>query len=389
MESYLNSKAIALKQGGIRGFFDKAKNYSNVINLGIGEPDADTPKKIIDYAYNAMKEGKTHYTSNAGDIDVREAVANYVKNYGIDANPSNEIILTCGGMGAVAMAVLAIVSDDDEVIIQDPQWLNYCSQVKFAGGVPVQVPVKEEDKFVFKPKSLEKYINNKTKVLMINSPNNPTGAVMTPEDMEKIAQLAIKNDLFVISDEVYCELLYDGKKHTSIASLPGMKERTLVVNSLSKTFAMTGWRIGFAIGPKDIISKLIILQENLVACAPAPAQQAAKFALSTMCDVERMVNMYEKRRNIIVNGLNNINGIKCLKPSGAFYAFANIKELGKTSYEFAEELLEQEQVVVIPGSAFGPSGEGFIRVAYSNSEENLRIALERISNYVDSFNKDM
>lgn len=383
MESFLNSKAIALTQGGIRGFFDKAKNYSNVINLGIGEPDIDTPKEIIDCAYSAMLEGRTHYTQNAGDLDVREAVADYVKNYGIEVNPSNEIILTCGGMGAVAMAILAIVSEGDEVIIQDPQWLNYCSQVRFAGGVPVQVPVKEEDNFVFKAENLEKYITNKTKVLMINSPNNPTGAVMSQEDMEKIAQLSIKNNLFVISDEVYCELLYDGNKHKSIASLQGMKERTLVVNSLSKTFAMTGWRIGFAIGPKEIIAKLTILQENLVACAPAPAQRAAKYALSTMCGVKSMVNMYEKRRNIIVEGLNSIEGITCLKPLGAFYAFANIKGLGKTSLEFAEGLLEQEQVVLIPGSAFGPSGEGFVRVAYSNSEENLLIALDKIRNYVN------
>ncbi len=383
MESFLNSKAIALKQGGIRGFFDKAKNYSNVINLGIGEPDIDTPKAIIDCAYNAMLKGKTHYTQNAGDLDVREAVADYVKSYGIESNPSEEIILTCGGMGAVAMAILAIVSEGDEVIIQDPQWLNYCSQVRFAGGVPVQVPVREEDNFVFKAENLEKYITNKTKVLMINSPNNPTGAVMSKEDMEKISQLAIKHNLFVISDEVYCELLYDGNKHKSIASLPGMKERTLIINSLSKTFAMTGWRIGFAIGPKEIIAKLIVLQENLVACAPAPAQRAAKYALSTMCEVKSMVNMYENRRNIIVDGLNGIEGISCLKPLGAFYAFANIKGLGKTSLEFAEGLLEQEQVVVIPGSAFGPSGEGFVRVAYSNSEENLHIALKRIRNYAE------
>ncbi len=383
MESFLNSKAIALKQGGIRGFFDKAKNYSNVINLGIGEPDIDTPKAIIDCAYNAMLKGRTHYTQNAGDLDVREAVADYVKSYGIESNPSEEIILTCGGMGAVAMAILAIVSEGDEVIIQDPQWLNYCSQVRFAGGVPVQVPVREEDNFVFKAENLEKYITNKTKVLMINSPNNPTGAVMSKEDMEKISQLAIKHNLFVISDEVYCELLYDGNKHKSIASLPGMKERTLIINSLSKTFAMTGWRIGFAIGPKEIIAKLIVLQENLVACAPAPAQRAAKYALSTMCEVKSMVNMYENRRNIIVDGLNGIEGISCLKPLGAFYAFANIKGLGKTSLEFAEGLLEQEQVVVIPGSAFGPSGEGFVRVAYSNSEENLHIALKRIRNYAE------
>lgn len=383
MESFLNSRAKALTQGGIRGFFDKAKNYTKVINLGIGEPDLDTPKEIIDCAYNAMLEGKTHYTQNAGDLDVREAVANYVKNYGVEANPESEIIMTCGGMGAVAMAILAIVSEGDEVIIQDPQWLNYCSQVKFAGGVPIQVPVKEEDNFVFKAENLEKYITNKTKVLMVNSPNNPTGAVMSQEDMEKIAQLAIKYNLFVISDEVYCELLYDGNKHKSIASLLGMKERTLIVNSLSKTFAMTGWRIGFAIGPKEIIAKLIVMQENLVACAPAPAQRAAKYALSTMCEVSNMVSMYEKRRNIIVDGLNSIEGISCLKPLGAFYAFANIKQLGKSSLEFAEGLLEQEQVVVIPGSAFGPSGEGFVRVAYSNSEERLLIALNKIRNYVN------
>ncbi|MDP4109291.1 MAG: pyridoxal phosphate-dependent aminotransferase, partial [Bacillota bacterium] len=341
MRNYLNSRASDLKQGGIRAFFDRAKSIENPINLGIGEPDLSTPKPIIDEAYSAMLQGKTHYTQNAGDESVRRSIASYLRTFKADYDPNGEIIITCGGMGAVSMALLCTVSSEDEVIVQDPQWLNYKSQIKFCGGTPVCVPVYEKNRFSLHAADIEKCITEKTKILMINSPNNPTGAVLNKEELEAIAKLAIKHDLLVISDEVYCELLFDGLKHQTIASTPGMKERTIIINSMSKTFAMTGWRLGFAAGPKDIIAKMTILQENLSACAPSPAQFAAKFALDTMCGVDKMRDLYQRRRDIIVDGLNKIPGVTCMRPCGSFYVFPNISSFGMSSMDFATGLLQQ------------------------------------------------
>ena len=384
MKNFLNENAKKLHQGGIRMFFDKANQYSDVISLGIGEPDLITPSEVIEAAYKAMKAGNTHYTANAGQIDAREAVARYLKNYGITADPSGEIILTCGGMGAVFLSIMCIVQNGDEVLIPDPQWLNYCSQVNFAGGNVVRVPVYERNGFKLNANDIEMHITKNTKLIMLNSPNNPTGAVMSREDLEAVAALAIKYDLIVISDEVYCELLYDGKRHYSMASIPGMRDRTIVINSLSKTFAMTGWRIGFAAGPKYIIDKMTVLQENMASCAPAPAQQAAIFALDSMCQVQKMCSMYEERRNVIIDGLKVIPGISCLIPQGAFYTFPNISSFGMTSADFAEGLLEQQHVVSVPGSCFGTFGEGFLRLSYCNSKENIEEAVQRIANYVAS-----
>lgn len=378
MRDFLSEQAKGLHQGGIRAFFDKAKNYSNVINLGIGEPDLDTPRPVIDAAYQSMLQGHTHYTANAGDLEVREQIAQYLSEFGVNADPGKEVMMTIGGMGAVSQCLLCTINPGDEVLIQDPQWLNYYSQVSFAGGVPVAVPVYQEDGFSLKANEIEKHITPRTKILMINSPNNPTGAVMGQKDLEEVAQLAIRHDLLVISDEVYCELLYDGLQHHSIAAIPGMKERTLIVNSFSKSFSMTGWRVGFAAGPSDIIAKMIVLQENLVACAPAFGQWAAKYALETKCQLAEMREIYQRRRDLIVNGLNEIKGIHCVMPQGAFYAFPDIRELGLTSQQAAEKLLDTVQVVAIPGSAFGDCGEGFLRMAYANSEENIEEALRRI-----------
>lgn len=378
MRDFLTEKAHELHQGGIRAFFDKAKQYDNVINLGIGEPDMDTPRPVIDAAYQAMCQGHTHYTANAGDREVRQQVSAYLAEYGVSADPDGEIILTIGGMGAVAQCLLCTVAAGDEVLIQDPQWLNYYSQVRFAGGTPVAVPVRQEDGFALKAEEIEKRITPRTKVLMINSPNNPTGAVMSRQELEEVAQVAIRHDLLVLSDEVYCELLYDGLRHNSIASLPGMKERTIVINSFSKSFAMTGWRVGFAAGPREIIGKMTILQENLAACAPAFGQWAAKYALETKCQIREMRAVYQRRRDLVVSGLNEIPCVHCQVPQGAFYAFPDIRGLGMTSQQAAERLLEQAQVVAIPGSAFGACGEGFLRVAYANSEENLAEALRRM-----------
>lgn len=378
MRDFISRQAKGLQQGGIRAFFDKASQYSDVINLGIGEPDLDTPRPVMDAAYQAMLAGHTHYTANAGDMEVRQQVAAYLAEFGVTVDPVKEVIMTIGGMGAVSQCLLCTIDPGDEVLIQDPQWLNYYSQVKFAGGVPVAVPVYQENGFSLQAEEIEKHITPRTKILMINSPNNPTGAVMSQKELEAVAEVAMRHDLLVISDEVYCELLYDGEQHRSIAAIPGMKERTVVVNSFSKSFSMTGWRVGFAAGAPEVIAKMTVLQENLAACAPAFGQWAAKYALETKCQLSEMRELYQRRRDLIVNGLNDIKGIHCEKPRGAFYAFPDIRGLGLTSQQAAEKLLEEVQVVAIPGAAFGECGEGFLRMAYANSEENIKEALRRI-----------
>lgn len=384
MRDFISEQARGLKQGEIRAFFNKAKKYENVVSLGIGEPDFVTPRSVIDAAYQGLLEGKTHYTANEGAPDARAAIARYLEKFDLKYDPNGEIIITMGGMGALSSALLALIDPGDEVLIQDPQWLNYVSQVKFARGVPVRVPVYEEDNFSLTAQNILANLSEKSKILMLNSPNNPTGAVIGSEALKEIAELAIQKDLLVISDEVYSELIYDGARHQSIAALPGMKEHTIVINSLSKSFAMTGWRIGFAAGPKNIISKLTVLQENLVACAPAMAQTALVYAFSHPEEIEVMRSAYEARRNLFIERLNAIPGIHCLKPQGAFYVFANIKDLKVPSSEFAEALLEKYQVVVVPGSAFGANGEGYVRMSYATSDDLLIEATERIKAFVES-----
>ena len=378
MNRFLTQKAIELQQGGIRAFFDKAASYQNVINLGIGEPDSHTPQPIVKAANKAAQMGKTHYTPNAGEIETRRAVAGYLERFGYHADPVSEIIITSGGMGAVSTALLCAVSPGDEIIIQDPQWLNYISQVSFMGGVPVRVPVYEENAFQLDPDDVKKHITPKTRLIMLNSPNNPTGAVMSSEVQKRIAQIATSHNLLVISDEVYSELLYDGRRHHSIAALEGMHERTIVVNSLSKTFAMTGWRIGYAAGPAHFIQKMVCLQENLSACASSVGQSAAVYALSTRCGVEEMRSEYELRRNLLVKGLNEIDVVSCPMPQGTFYAFANIKQTGLTSIAVANRLLEKANIVTIPGSAFGPHGEGYLRISFVRPQQMLHEALSRM-----------
>lgn len=381
MSTFLNGKALELNQGAIRAMFDRAKNFPGSINLGIGEPDLDTPPEIVEEGCNALKCGKTHYTANAGIVELRNAISQYVLKQGMEINPENEIIVTTGGMGALALALMVTVSPGDEVLIQDPQWLNYFSQVKFFGGVPVPVPVWEDKGFRLNVEDIEKRISNKSKILMINSPNNPTGAVLEDKDLAAIAELAKKHNLLVISDEVYSTILYDNMKHKSIMSLPGMKERTIVVNSFSKAFAMTGWRVGYGMGSEEIIGKMIRLQENIVACVTEASQYAALKALSLFDRASEMTEIYRERRDLVVSGLNAIEGITCIKPKGSFYAFPNITGLGKDSFTVANELLEKAGVITVPGSAFGKQGEGFLRISYANSMENLKLALERIEKY--------
>ncbi len=381
MKNLISRQASKLRQGEIRAFFNKAKDYDNVISLGIGEPDFTTPSLVIESACKALCKGKTHYTANEGDLTARKAISDYLKLFDLSYNPSGEIIITMGGMGALSTALFTILDPGDEVLIQDPQWLNYVSQVNFMQGIPVRIPVYESEAFSLKAESIEKALNKNSKVLMINSPNNPTGALIANKDLAEIADLAIKNDLLVISDEVYSELIYDGLQYRSIASFPGMKDRSIVINSLSKSFAMTGWRIGYAAGPSEIISKMTILQENLVACAPAAAQAALIDAFSHREEIEPMRNEYRERRDLIVDLINNIPGLSCLKPQGAFYVFVNISKLNVSSREFAERLLKEYQVVVVPGSAFGDSGEGFIRLSYATKREDVLEAADRMRRF--------
>jgi len=360
--------------------------YENVISLGIGEPDLDTPEKIVQAGCEALKSGKTHYTANAGIIELRKEISKFLKNNHIEYNPEKEIIVTTGAMGALSMSLMVILEEGDEVLIQDPQWLNYKAQVKFFGGKPIPVPVYEKNEFKLTAKDIEKRITDKTKAIMINTPNNPTGAVLDYEELESIAELAIKNDLMVIADEVYHTLVYDGQKHYSIASLKGMKDRTITINSFSKSFAMTGWRVGYAAGSEKIIDKMIKLQENLVACVSTSGQYGAVEALKNYELTKELKEIFLKRRNLIVEQLNNIKGISCIVPKGSFYLFLNIKETGMTSKEFAEDLLEKEKVITIPGSAFGEMGEGYLRIAYTLKEEKLTEAAERIKTYVENLN---
>lgn len=384
MKNFLNIRSAGMKKGAIRAMFDRAKNFPEAVNLGIGEPDLDTPTEIVEEGCKALRSGKTRYTANAGIIELRTEIAKHLNKYNLSVNPENEIIVTIGGMGALALCLLVTITPGDEVLLQDPQWLNYFSQIKFCGGIPISVPVYEENEFKISPESIKKRITNRTKILMLNSPNNPTGAVLDYNDLKDIARLAKKYDLLVVSDEVYSTFVYDGVKHQSIASIDGMQERTIVINSFSKSFAMTGWRIGFASGNKKIIEKMVRLQENLVACVNASSQYAAIRALSIFNKTDKMIEVYREKRNLIIDGLNSIRGISCYKSKGSFYAFPNVKKIGKNSETVANELLEKANVVTIPGSAFGPHGEGYLRISYANSEENLREAVKRIKKYIEN-----
>jgi len=377
MRSYLTESAEQLSQGGIRAFFDKAAAYKNTINLGIGEPAQHTPEAIIEAAVSAAQMGYTHYSANAGFLDVRHEVASYLKGFDLDYDPKGEIVITCGGMGALALVLSCTVDTGTGVLIQDPQWVNYSSQVRFLGGKVIHVEVEEEENYVLKAEQIRKSITDQTKILLINSPNNPTGAVLSQEELSAIAEVAIENDLLVISDEVYCELVYNGRHH-SIASLPGMKERTCVINSFSKSFAMTGWRIGFAAGPRRLIEKMTILQENYFSCANTLGQKAGAYALHTRCGLDEMKESYRRKRDLVCDVLDHFPKVSYSKPEGAFYIFMNISKCGCTSLEMADRLLKETGVITVPGSSFGSKGEGHLRLSYAGSDENLLEALHRM-----------
>jgi len=372
-----------IPRSGIRDFFEIVQSMKEVISLGIGEPDFVTPWHIRESAIYSLEKGRTGYTSNLGAPRLRRAIASYVEShFSVDYNPHDEIIVTVGVSEAIDLALRALLNPGDEVLYHEPCYVSYSPSILLAGGVPVAVATRAEDEFTLRAADLEKLITPKTRVLMLNFPTNPTGAVMPQEELKKIAAIAVKHDLVVLSDEIYSELTYDEVPHHSIAALPGMKERTVFLHGFSKAFAMTGWRIGYACGPADIIEAMMKIHQYSILCAPVMAQEAALEALERgQRSMERMREEYRLRRNLIVTSLNEA-GIPCHLPKGAFYVFPDIRDTGMTSKEFALKLLEKKKVAVVPGTAFGPSGEGYVRCSYATALDQIKIAVERISDFV-------
>ena len=380
-ENRLNQKAKALKQGAIRAMFDKARSMENVISMGIGEPDLETPAPIIDACAEGLKKGFTHYPPNAGLPMLREAVSKYgLPQPGLYS--PNEIMITNGAMNALSLLMNILLEPGDHVMIQDPQWLNYKSQIEYYGGVADPVPADPEADFALRAESIRKcYVPGKTKALMINTPNNPTGHVMTREELEAIADLAKELDLLVISDEVYNTLIFEDAEVLSISTLPGMKERTIVVNSFSKSYAMCGWRVGFAAGPEAIIDRMAKCQENFISGVNAAAQYAAVYALEHKELTVGLRETFRERRAVAIAELKKIPGMKFTEPKGAFYLFPDVSAFGLDSKTFCDRLLDEAGVVCIPGSAFGSVGEGHIRIAYTATKEDIVEAMRRIKEF--------
>lgn len=381
MRDYLNSYATALRQGAIRAMFDRMAGRENLISLAVGEPDGSTHPDIVAAGCRALEAGYTRYTPNAGYLNLREAIAETALPT-LGYNPDTEIIVTLGAMEALSLLFNTILELGDEVIIPEPAWVNYGSMIAYRGGVPVLVGCRMEHNFRVRVEDLEAAISPKSKALLLTNPSNPTGTFLTREDLQEIAAFAIRHDLLVISDEIYAKLLYDGLSATSIAELPGMRERTVVVNGFSKAYNMTGWRIGYAMGPSKIIKKMVLLQENVCSCPPAAVQMAALYALSRPDIPLEAARVFEHKRDFMYEGLSSIEGITCTKPSGAFYIFPNVSAVGLDVTKFCYDLLDQEAVACVPGDAFGVSGAGHIRISYANSMENLSLALKRMSRFI-------
>lgn len=378
----LSKLAASYPASGIRKMFDIAAKYDDVIKLTVGEPNFDTPQYIKDAAKEALDRGKVHYAPNAGVPELREAIAKKYREKYWEGCTKDNVIVTCGVMEGLVLALFTLLDPGEEVLITDPCFPNYYGQIQMAGGKPVAIPTYEEDDYCLRTEEIEKKITEKTRILILNSPCNPTGAVLSREDVEAIAKLAQKHDLWVFSDEPYDSLIYDGAEVFSIARLPEMRERVMVFNSFSKSYAMTGWRIGYILVPEGYSGKMAQLQEGLVSCVSTFSQFAAAEALKSEDSVREMLGEYARRRELLVNGINRIPGFSCRKSKGSFYAFVNIKAFGKSSQEFAEELVEKARVVTVPGSAFGEMGEGYLRLVFANSDENLKEALRRIEEFV-------
>ena len=384
---FLNPRITAVPPSGIRRFFDLAATMKDTISLGVGEPDFKTPYHIRNAAIDSLVDGETQYTGNRGLLELRNEISLYLsERYGVTYSPEDQILVTIGASEAIDLALRAIASPGDEILVPEPSYVSYSPGVIFAGGTPVGVETLEKNDFRLTPESLEKAITPKTKALILPYPNNPTGAVMNREDLAAIAEVIFSHDLFVISDEIYSELIYDGHVHVSFAAIPGMYDRTLTINGFSKAFAMTGWRVGYACGPDDMISVMNKIHQYAIMCAPRQGQVAAAAALRTgrengYEDVLRMRNSYDRRRRLMVDAFRSM-GLHCFEPYGAFYAFPSIRCTGMKSEDFCAELLKSKKVAAVPGTAFGPGGEGNIRCCYATAVDKLNIALERMAEFV-------
>lgn len=382
-DKVLSKTAVEMKPSGIRKFFDIAQNIEGVISLGVGEPDFKTPWKIRQAAIDSLEKGRTVYTANAGLIELRKEISKYFeRTINIKYDPEDEIVVTVGGSEAIDISIRTIVEPGDEVLIVEPCFVCYSPIVSLSGGVPVVIETKAENEFRLMAEELKAKITDKTKLLILPYPNNPTGAIMERKDLEAIAEVLRDTDIMVISDEIYSELTYSGK-HCSIAEIDGMKERTIVINGFSKSFAMTGWRLGFMAGPKDVIKHCLKLHQYAIMSSPTTSQYAAVVALrSCEKDIEKMRNEYNMRRRYIVDAFNKL-GLDCFAPQGAFYVFPCIKSTGMTSDDFCEKLVYLKKVAVVPGTAFGKSGEGFVRVSYAYSINHLKEAIKRIGEFLE------
>ena len=383
-DRFLNKKLTSVKPSGIRKFFAIAEEMDDVISLGVGEPDFKTPWHIRQKGIENLESGKTRYTSNSGLIELREEITKYYKRkFNIDYDAKSEVLVTVGGSEGIDMAIRSVVENGDEVLIVEPSFVCYKPIVEVSGGVAVSLVTKQENEFKLTADELKSAITDKTKMLILPYPNNPTGGIMNREELEAIASVIIENDILVLSDEIYGELTYTEEGHTSIASLDGMKERTIVINGFSKTYSMTGWRLGYALAPAPLITQMTKLHQFAIMSAPTTSQQAAIDALKNGDrDIVKMRNEYDMRRRFIVDGFNKL-GLECFEPKGAFYCFPCIKSTGLSSEEFCERLIRSKKVAVVPGNAFGDCGEGFIRVSYCYSIKNIKAALEAIGEFLD------
>lgn len=384
MRNPLSKTITEIQPSGIRKFFDIVSEMEDAISLGVGEPDFDTPWHIRDEGIYSLEKGKTFYTSNAGLKELKIEIAKFLnRKYDLDYDYNGEMFVTVGGSEAIDVALRAMLDPGDEVIIPQPSYVSYVPCTVLANGTPVSLELKAENEFRLTADELKAAITPKSKILIMPFPNNPTGAIMERKDLEAIAEVVIENDLFVLSDEIYSELTYlENEGHVSIASLPGMKERTILINGFSKSHAMTGWRLGYACGPREVIKQMLKIHQFAIMCAPTTSQYAAVEALKNGdADVEMMREQYNQRRRYLLHRFKEM-GLDCFEPFGAFYAFPCIKEFGMTSDEFANQLLKSKKVAVVPGTAFGASGEGFVRISYAYSIDNLRIALDRIEQFI-------
>ncbi len=383
MKKIISEKVAQIEPSGIRKFFDIVSEMDDVISLGVGEPDFDTPWHIRDEGIYSLEKGRTFYTSNSGLKELREEVCRYLhRKCGLNYDPVRETLITVGGSEAIDLAMRVMLDPGDEVLIPQPSFVSYLPCCVLADGVPKIIGLKEENQFRLTRQELKEAVTDKTKLLVLPFPNNPTGAVMGKEDLEAIAEVIIERDLYVLSDEIYSELTYGDSRHVSIASIPGMKERTITMNGFSKSFAMTGWRLGYACGPEEVIAQMTKVHQFAIMCAPTTSQYAAVEALKNGDqDIEEMRQAYDGRRRYLMHAFREM-GLPCFEPRGAFYVFPCIKEFGMTSEEFATRLLEEERVAVVPGSAFGNCGEGYLRISYAYSLEDLKVALGRLGNFV-------